>query len=621
MATRVLGYARFSTDLQDERSIADQERLCQELAKRTAPDAAPSRNFSDAAVSGASMMGRPGLRALLRAVQAGEADLVVTEHLDRLSRRLADAAAIYDQLKFAGVRLVTVAQGEIDEMKIAFMGLQSELFLKDLRQKTHRGLRGQVERGKSAGGRSYGYRSVRGEPGVLEVHPKEAPIVHRIFEAFAKGVSAKVIAKSLNAEGIVGPGGSAWSPSTIHGHSGRGTGVLNNELYVGKRVWNRQRFLKDPNTGKRVARPNPASEWIIKDVPNLRIIDDHLWQAVKQRQAAIRHSMQAGIVRARRPKYLFSKLTRCGTCGGGYILSSRDTLRCFNHSARGTCTNSRTITRKDVEARVLRAMQLRFFEGDAFDEFCRAFTEETNRLRREHRAKLAAVPREIAGIDRRSKEILELMLQGFRDEAWKDELKTLDARRTELKATLAAAEKAPASPVFHPKMAVVFRQKTMQLAAALEHEDEEQREVAREALRGFIDRIVIPPGEGLLQVVGNFGEMLAAAAGRDGATVAYVGCGGVQPAVLAAVERGGVSTAEWPELTNCRQRADETPPHRGVARAPPIIPTAMGSSAVSSAGRRRGTPRTLSQTSARAWVLRTQGRRRGRRARAPRRRR
>jgi hypothetical protein len=64
----------------------------------------------------------------------------------------------------------------------------------------------------------------------------------------------------------------------------------------------------------------------------------------------------------------------------------------------------------------------------------------------------------------------------------------------------------------------------------LEHDDPEQRELALETLRGFIDRIVIPPGDGLLQVVGNLGEMLTAAGGRNGsATVADVGCGGSQP--------------------------------------------------------------------------------------------
>jgi hypothetical protein len=69
-----------------------------------------------------------------------------------------------------------------------------------------------------------------------------------------------------------------------------------------------------------------------------------------------------------------------------------------------------------------------------------------------------------------------------------------------------------------------------QLAAALAHQDEEQREAARSALRGFVAAIVIPPGDGLLEVRGDLERMLAAAAGeRDGsvlAAVAYDGCGG-----------------------------------------------------------------------------------------------
>ena len=59
----------------------------------------------------------------------------------------------------------------------------------------------------------------------------------------------------------------AWSPSTIHGNPKRGTGILNNELYVGRMVWNRHRFLKNPDTGKRVSRPNPESEWMSRSVP------------------------------------------------------------------------------------------------------------------------------------------------------------------------------------------------------------------------------------------------------------------------------------------------------------------------------------------------------------------
>src|SRR5688572_4253966 len=94
------------------------------------------------------------------------------------------------------------------------------------------------------------------ELGLLVIHPEEAEIVRRIFRMFVAGISPKAIAQTLNADGIPGPR-AAWSPSTIHGHAGRGTGILNNELYIGRRVWDRQQYRKNPATGKRVSRPRP----------------------------------------------------------------------------------------------------------------------------------------------------------------------------------------------------------------------------------------------------------------------------------------------------------------------------------------------------------------------------
>jgi site-specific DNA recombinase len=100
------------------------------------------------------------------------------------------------------------------------------------------------------------------------------------FREFASDISPRTIARTLNAEGFAGPGGSLWNDSTIRGHVKRGTSIINNELYVGRLVWNRQRYVKDPSTGRRVSRMNAESEWIVADVPEL-------WQAVKTRQSEI----------------------------------------------------------------------------------------------------------------------------------------------------------------------------------------------------------------------------------------------------------------------------------------------------------------------------------------------
>ena len=112
-----------------------------------------------------------------------------------------------------------------------------------------------------------------------------------------------------------------FGQSTINGN--RSAGILNNALYVGQLVWNRQRFIKDPATGKRVTRLNPEEEWVRTDVPELRIIDVGLWEAAKARQKAL-DKKPAGLWQRKRPKYLLSGLLRYGSCGGYSKINADD---------------------------------------------------------------------------------------------------------------------------------------------------------------------------------------------------------------------------------------------------------------------------------------------------------
>jgi DNA invertase Pin-like site-specific DNA recombinase len=266
---KVAIYARYSSENQRDASITDQFRVCREFAQRQGWHVAAE--FSDHAASGATIM-RPGFQAMMREALKKKVDIVMAEALDRFSRDQEDTAGLFKRLTFAGVNIVTLAEGDITHLHIGLKGTMNALFLKELAEKTRRGLRGRIELGKAGGGVSFGYRIVRRlengavSTGEREIVPDEAVIVRRIFNDYKAGASPKQIAKALNREGIRGPRGALWSPSTIHGNPARGTGILHNELYIGRLVWNRQRFLKDPDTGKRVARPNPPSEWITKDV-------------------------------------------------------------------------------------------------------------------------------------------------------------------------------------------------------------------------------------------------------------------------------------------------------------------------------------------------------------------
>jgi hypothetical protein len=256
--------------------------------------------------------------------------------------------------------------------------------------------------------------------------------------------------------------------------------------------------VKNPDTGKRVSRLNPPSEWMTREVPALRIISDELWAVAKARQEQTRHAMKsAGYVgRARRPQYLFSGLTKCGTCGAGFIMASKNRLACFGARDQGRCDNHLTIRRDEVEARVLKALQEKLLRQDLFEEFCDEFTREMNRLRMEHRASLSAAEREIDRIEARRRKLIEMVMEGVPPSEVKDELTANAARREEMKARLAAADAPP--PLLHPEMADLYRQKVTTLAQALEQR--ETRVEATEALRGLIDAIILTPEQGELKI-------------------------------------------------------------------------------------------------------------------------
>jgi len=311
-------YARYSSDMQRDASIEDQVRVCKERAEIDGLKVIET--YTDHATSGATML-RAGIQALLADAQKGRFNTLITEALDRLSRDQEDIAGIFKRLSFAGVKIVTLSEGEINHLHIGLKGTMNALFLKDLADKTRRGLRGRVEAGKSGGGKSYGYDVVKrfdadGEAirGGRTINQYEAAIVARIFRDYSVGKSPKAIAAQLNAEGVPGPRGKAWGQSTINGNRQRGTGILNNELYVGRLVWNRLRYIKDPETGRRVSRLNLEGECITKDVPDLRIVVQSLWDQVKSRQGnlATTQKRKTQFWTKQRPRYLLSGLIRCG---------------------------------------------------------------------------------------------------------------------------------------------------------------------------------------------------------------------------------------------------------------------------------------------------------------------
>ena len=198
---RVAIYARYSSDNQRDASIEDQVAVCRRYAERQGWTVVDW--YADRAISGASLL-RAGIQSLMEDAGKGGFDIVFAEALDRLSRDQEDVAGIFKRLSFAGVKIVTLSEGEISPLHVGLKGTMNALFLKDLADKTRRGLQGRIEAGKSAGGLCYGYDVVKrydddGEliRGDRRINDTEAAVVRRIFKAFASGQSPRQLAKAL----------------------------------------------------------------------------------------------------------------------------------------------------------------------------------------------------------------------------------------------------------------------------------------------------------------------------------------------------------------------------------------------------------------------------------------
>ena len=441
------------------------------------------------------------------------------EALDRLSRDQEDVAALYKHLSFSGVKLITIGEGEISELHVGLKGTMNALFLKDLRVKVKRGLEGRVRQGRSGGGLGYGYDVVReydsrGEliRGGRKSNEAEAAIVCRIFAEFAAGKSPRAIAKALNAEGISGPFGRTWGPSTIYGNWRRGTGILNNQLYFGRLVWNRQRFVKDPATGKRMGRLNDEREWVVEEVPELRIIEDELWNAVKERQKVVRETILArdfGIRAecARRPAYLFSALLRCGECGGGFSKRSQHHYGCSNARNRGTCKNMLTIRRDVLEASVLAGLKDSLMDPALVREFAAEYHRELNRLNTARDQGHVVRRGELARVERQIRSLIDAIKESIRTPGVREELEALEAKKQELHATL----KRPVDlvPRLHPRLADLYREKVARLRDELYRNDILTE--AADVIRDLIQEIRLVPENDRLEIdlLGDLAAILA----------------------------------------------------------------------------------------------------------------
>ncbi len=387
---RVAFYERFSSDLQNDLSIVDQDHQMRAEASRLGWIVAEECIRADYAVSGQSLLGRNGLLDLieLARMRPRPFDAVMFPDTSRFGRRVSDVTRVREEFEAEGVFLY-FASDHLDsrqpgfEFAFVFKAVQDQSAVKMLGEKVRQVQFSRFDAGHVPGAHTYGYRSrpvedpdrkgPHGRPYVLycvyEIVEEERVVIARIFREYAAGKSYAEIARILNAEGVKSPrnprgrGKPSWAKSSIRE-------IVQNTKYKGLFIWGKTSQERLPSGKIRVIH-HPESTWEKRECPELRILDEDLWNRVQwQRQLKAAQAGKAfgGMSRTQTAReYLLSGKLRCGELGDGGQCRANMVLTvgnkdgkgkygCADQRGRGTCKNALTVSVNRLEEALIQAL-------------------------------------------------------------------------------------------------------------------------------------------------------------------------------------------------------------------------------------------------------------------------
>jgi site-specific DNA recombinase len=323
----------------------------------------------------------------------------------------------------------------------------------------------------------------------------------------------------------------------------RGTGVLQNELYVGGPVWNKVRMVKDPDSGKRISRPNAKSAWQRTDVPELAIVPRDLFDAAQGRKAARggTHPSQQ-----RRPRHMLSGLLRCGACGAGMATNGKDKsgrirIRCSAANESGTCSDPKTFYLKTVESAVLTGLEAEMRHPQVIAEYVRTYHEERKRLAADADAQRIRLERRLGELNREIDRLVDAIAKGHGEAAVLGPRSTaLNEERKRVATELSAEPPAADVISLHPALLARYEQQLVNLQDALSRGLSAGESEAAEAVRDLVETVTVFRDQSRLggvavEIVGRLNALLGERAYPNGVRGVWgkmVAGEGVEPPTL-----------------------------------------------------------------------------------------
>src|SRR5712692_5130444 len=304
-------YARKSTEQtgvsDDQKSVTRQVEHAKDYAKRKGWRVAEEHIYSDDGISGAEFAKRPGLVRLLAALKTKPSfQVLIVSEESRLGRESIETAYVIKQLVTADVRLFFYLEDKertldtpLDKIMLQLTNFADEMERERARSRTYDAMVRKAKAGHVTGGSVFGYDNIdiagtlpdaQGRPKrshvELRINQAEAEVVRKIFRLYTDGNGFTTIAMTLNAAGAICPRPrpafgkpSGWVSSSVRQ-------ILLRRLYRGERVWGRTK--KRTPWGVKKSQRRAEKDWIVVEVPNLRIVPEDLWQEAQDRWMNVR---------------------------------------------------------------------------------------------------------------------------------------------------------------------------------------------------------------------------------------------------------------------------------------------------------------------------------------------
>ena len=296
------------------------------------------KTYRDDGYSGGNFQ-RPGFLEMLEDARHGLINLILVKDLSRLGRDFVEVGRYTDVIfPSLGCRFVSVldcldSEGDNTDM-LHFRSLMNDYHLKDLSGKIKSVLYAKKKSGQYLTAYApYGYRKSDEDKHRLVVDEEAAAVVREIYQMRCSGMAYGKIAAALNKKDILSP---RWHWEIHYGKKGSCKysklwtyatvkNILNDTVYLGVVTQNRtgSRSYKDKTMIQK-----PEMEWICHEDAHEAIIDRELWEAVKEKNQAVK---QQAANHAAPLSALFTGKLVCADCGHP-LVATRET----QHRKNGT---------------------------------------------------------------------------------------------------------------------------------------------------------------------------------------------------------------------------------------------------------------------------------------------